>query len=91
MFAQSCLQEGVGHGVYYSPVCLQRNNTCTRCMPPDGHTAFFMGGGGKLLAAQIIQILMIFEWVNATMARLFYALKKLNLLPRKKMKCKEWI
>ncbi|KAF5813780.1 putative ammonium transporter AmtB-like domain, ammonium/urea transporter [Helianthus annuus] len=40
----------------------------------------FMGGGGKLLAAQIIQILVIFEWVSATMAPLFYALKKLNLL-----------
>ncbi|KAF5803693.1 putative ammonium transporter, ammonium/urea transporter [Helianthus annuus] len=40
----------------------------------------FMGGGGKLLAAQIIQILVIFGWVSATMAPLFYALKKLNLL-----------
>ncbi|KAI3724245.1 hypothetical protein L2E82_36016 [Cichorium intybus] len=40
----------------------------------------FMGGGGKLLAAQIIQILVIIGWVSATMAPLFYALKKLNLL-----------
>ncbi|KVH96680.1 ammonium transporter 1 member 2-like [Cynara cardunculus var. scolymus] len=40
----------------------------------------FMGGGGKLLAAQIIQILVIVGWVSATMAPLFYLLKKLNLL-----------
>ncbi|KAL7611988.1 ammonium transporter 1 member 2 [Lactuca sativa] len=39
-----------------------------------------MGGGGKLLAAQIIQILVIIGWVSVTMAPLFYALKKLNLL-----------
>ncbi|KAI3776377.1 hypothetical protein L1987_46156 [Smallanthus sonchifolius] len=40
----------------------------------------FMGGGGKLLAAQIIQILVIFGWVSTTMGPLFYALKKLKLL-----------
>ncbi|KAL8201971.1 hypothetical protein R6Q57_011118 [Mikania cordata] len=40
----------------------------------------FMGGGGKLFAAQIIEILVIFGWVSATMAPLFYILKKLNLL-----------
>ncbi|XP_071702459.1 ammonium transporter 1 member 2-like [Rutidosis leptorrhynchoides] len=39
-----------------------------------------MGGGGKLLAAQVIQILVIFGWVSVTMGPLFYALKKLNLL-----------
>ncbi|CAD6263091.1 unnamed protein product [Miscanthus lutarioriparius] len=40
----------------------------------------FMGGGGKLLAAQIIQILVIAGWVSCTMGPLFYALKKLDLL-----------
>jgi ammonium transporter, Amt family len=40
----------------------------------------FMGGGGKLLAAQIIQILVIAGWVSCTMGPLFYALKKLGLL-----------
>jgi Amt family ammonium transporter len=40
----------------------------------------FMGGGGKLLAAQIIQILVISGWVTMTMGPLFYGLKKLNLL-----------
>nr|GEY36767.1 ammonium transporter 1 member 2-like [Tanacetum cinerariifolium] len=40
----------------------------------------FMGGGGKLFAAQIIQILVIIGWVSATMGPLFYALKKLKLL-----------
>jgi Amt family ammonium transporter len=40
----------------------------------------FMGGGGKLFAAHIIQILVIAGWVSATMGPLFFALKKLGLL-----------
>lgn len=47
---------------------------------PGRPYGLFMGGGGKLLAAQIIQILVVFGWVTATMAPLFYALNKLNLL-----------
>ncbi|KAL0317524.1 UNVERIFIED_CONTAM: Ammonium transporter 1 member 2 [Sesamum angustifolium] len=39
-----------------------------------------MGGGGRLLAAQIIQILVIIGWVTATMAPLFLILHKLRLL-----------
>ncbi|XP_037496147.1 ammonium transporter 1 member 2 isoform X3 [Jatropha curcas] len=39
-----------------------------------------MGGGGKLLAAQIIQILVISGWVTVTMGPLFYGLNKLRLL-----------
>ena len=40
----------------------------------------FMGGGGRLLAAHLIQILVIVGWVSATMGPLFWLLKKLNLL-----------
>lgn len=40
----------------------------------------FMGGGGKLLAANLIEILVLFGWVSATMGTLFIILKKLNLL-----------
>lgn len=40
----------------------------------------FMGGGGRLLAAQVIQILVIFGWVTALMAPLFLILKNLGLL-----------
>lgn len=40
----------------------------------------FMGGGGKLLGAQIIQILVITGWVSVTMGPLFYGLHKLKLL-----------
>ncbi|XVF38562.1 hypothetical protein REPUB_Repub20aG0112800 [Reevesia pubescens] len=40
----------------------------------------FMGGGGRLLAAQIIQILVIVGWVSATMGTLFYFLHKFGLL-----------
>ncbi|KAK8623833.1 hypothetical protein V6N13_065196 [Hibiscus sabdariffa] len=46
---------------------------------PD-HYGLFMGGGGKLLAAQIIQILVIVGWVSVTMGTLFYILHKLGLL-----------
>uniref|UniRef100_A0A7N2QXY0 Ammonium transporter AmtB-like domain-containing protein n=1 Tax=Quercus lobata TaxID=97700 RepID=A0A7N2QXY0_QUELO len=40
----------------------------------------FMGGGGKLLAAQIVQILVESRWVTATMGLLFYLLNKMKLL-----------
>lgn len=40
----------------------------------------FMGGGGKLLAAQLIQILSIAGWVTVLMAPLFLMLKRVGLL-----------
>ncbi|GAB2233182.1 hypothetical protein Droror1_Dr00002400 [Drosera rotundifolia] len=40
----------------------------------------FMGGGGRLLAAQLIQIVSIIGWVSVTMGPLFFVLHKLNLL-----------
>jgi len=47
---------------------------------PDRPYGLFMGGGGRLLAAQIVQILVIIGWVTATMVPLFLALHKLKLL-----------
>lgn len=47
---------------------------------PDRPYGLFMGGGGKLFAAQIIQILVIVGWVSATMGTLFWLLHKLKLL-----------
>lgn len=47
---------------------------------PGRPYGLFMGGGGRLLAAQIIQILVISGWVTVTMAPLFYGLHKLRLL-----------
>ncbi|XP_071701368.1 ammonium transporter 1 member 2-like [Rutidosis leptorrhynchoides] len=47
---------------------------------PGRPYGLFMGGGGKLLGAQIVQILVIIGWVSATMGPLFYGLKKLKLL-----------
>ncbi|KAG5224131.1 ammonium transporter member [Salix suchowensis] len=47
---------------------------------PGRPYGLFMGGGGKLLAAQIIEILVIIGWVSATMGPLFYGLHKLKLL-----------
>uniref|UniRef100_A0A7N0TES0 Ammonium transporter n=1 Tax=Kalanchoe fedtschenkoi TaxID=63787 RepID=A0A7N0TES0_KALFE len=40
----------------------------------------FMGGGGKLLGAQLVLILAVTGWVSATMGPLFWGLKKLKLL-----------
>ena len=40
----------------------------------------FMGGGGRLLAAQIIEIVVVCGWVTATMGPLFYGLNKMKLL-----------
>ncbi|KAK8712787.1 hypothetical protein V6N13_148015 [Hibiscus sabdariffa] len=47
---------------------------------PGRPYGLFMGGGGKLLGAQIIQILTIIGWVTATMGPLFYGLHKMKLL-----------
>ncbi|KAF8394215.1 hypothetical protein HHK36_020422 [Tetracentron sinense] len=47
---------------------------------PGRPYGLFMGGGGKLLAAHIIQILVIIGWVSATMGPLFYVLHRLKLL-----------
>ncbi|XP_021281984.1 uncharacterized protein LOC110414912 [Herrania umbratica] len=47
---------------------------------PGRPHGLFMGGGGKLLGAQIIQILVIAGWVTATMGPLFYVLHKMKLL-----------
>eukprot|EP00250_Pteridium_aquilinum_P004119 c14351_g1_i1 orf=231-1769(-) len=46
---------------------------------PTPH-GLFLGGGGKLLAAQIIEVLVIGAWVTATMWPLFMILHKFNLL-----------
>ncbi|GMY20367.1 ammonium transporter 1 member 2-like [Fagus crenata] len=47
---------------------------------PGRPYGLFMGGGGKLLAAQIVQILVVLGWVTATMGPLFYLLNKMKLL-----------
>ncbi|XP_050222038.1 ammonium transporter 1 member 2 [Mercurialis annua] len=47
---------------------------------PGRPYGLLMGGGGKLLAAQIIQIIVIVGWVTVTMGPLFYGLNKMRLL-----------
>jgi Amt family ammonium transporter len=47
---------------------------------PGRPYGLFMGGGGRLLAAHLIQIIVIIGWVTVTMGPLFYGLHKLNLL-----------
>ncbi|WCJ43735.1 ammonium transporter 1 1 [Euphorbia peplus] len=46
----------------------------------DRPYGLFMGGGGRLLAAQLVEILVILGWVTVTMGPLFYGLNKLGLL-----------
>ncbi|XP_024367994.1 ammonium transporter 1 member 2 [Physcomitrium patens] len=46
----------------------------------DRPFGLFMGGGGRLLAAQIVQILAITGWVTVTMGPLFLALHRFRLL-----------
>ncbi|PKA65127.1 Ammonium transporter 1 member 1 [Apostasia shenzhenica] len=47
---------------------------------PKRPHGLFMGGGGRLLAAHVIQILVISGWVSATMGPLFYGMHKMGLL-----------
>ncbi|XP_054805292.1 ammonium transporter 1 member 1-like [Prosopis cineraria] len=48
--------------------------------PADRPYGLFMGGGAKLLAANIVEILVIIGWVSVTMGPLFLILHKLQLL-----------
>ncbi|XP_058101422.1 ammonium transporter 1 member 1-like [Magnolia sinica] len=47
---------------------------------PDRPYGLFMGGGGRLLAAHVIQILVITGWVSVLMGTLFFVLHRLGLL-----------
>nr|AFU34589.1 ammonium transporter 1;1 [Alternanthera philoxeroides] len=47
---------------------------------PNRPYGLFMGGGGRLLAAHVVQILSIIGWVSLTMGPLFLLLHKLKLL-----------
>ncbi|KAL2936551.1 Ammonium transporter 1 member 1 [Bienertia sinuspersici] len=46
----------------------------------DRPFGLLMGGGGRLLAAHVVQILAIIGWVSFTMGPLFFFLHKLKLL-----------
>ncbi|KAK4266248.1 hypothetical protein QN277_027198 [Acacia crassicarpa] len=46
----------------------------------DRAFGLFMGGGWKLLAANVVEILVIIGWVSVTMGPLFFILHKLQLL-----------
>ncbi|EMS52137.1 Ammonium transporter 1 member 2 [Triticum urartu] len=47
---------------------------------PGRPYGLFMGGGGRLLGAHVVLILVIAAWVSCTMGPLFLALNKLGLL-----------
>lgn len=47
--------------------------------PGRGH-GLFMGGGGRLLAAQLVEILVVMGWVTVTMVPCFWFLNKSSLL-----------
>ncbi|KAL2622276.1 hypothetical protein R1flu_002481 [Riccia fluitans] len=66
-------------GVFFTGLFAREKYVAEAYGPGRGH-GLFMGGGGKLLAAQIIEIFVIIGWVSATMGPLFFLLKKFNLL-----------
>ncbi|KAH6834615.1 ammonium transporter 1 [Perilla frutescens var. hirtella] len=47
---------------------------------PGRAFGLLMGGGWRLLAAHIVQVVVIIGWVSVTMGPLFYALHRLKLL-----------
>ena len=47
---------------------------------PGRPYGLLLGGGARLLGAQVVQILVIIGWVTITMAPLFLVLRKFNLL-----------
>ncbi|XP_022771359.1 ammonium transporter 1 member 4-like isoform X2 [Durio zibethinus] len=47
---------------------------------PGRPYGLLMGGGGRLLAAHVVQILVVAGWVSVTMGTLFWLLQKLRLL-----------
>ncbi|KAL3517754.1 hypothetical protein ACH5RR_020343 [Cinchona calisaya] len=47
---------------------------------PGRSYGVLMGGGGRLLAAHLVQIMVIVLWVSVTMGTLFWMLRKLGLL-----------
>ncbi|CAN7014919.1 hypothetical protein IGI04_013363 [Brassica rapa subsp. trilocularis] len=47
---------------------------------PNRPFGLFMGGGGRLLAAHVVQIVVIVGWVSVTMGTLFFVLHKMELL-----------
>ena len=44
------------------------------------HYGLFMGGGGTVLAANIVWVLVLFGWTMAMMLPFFYLLKLLGML-----------
>lgn len=46
----------------------------------DTPFGLFYGGGGKVLACQMLEIICIFGWVSVTMGALFFSLHACNLL-----------
>lgn len=63
-----------------SEIIIFSNRHVSEVYAPGRPFGFLMGGGVRLLAAQMIQIVMVIVWVTATMAPLFYILHKLKLL-----------
>ena len=48
--------------------------------PGTPYGLLYPGGGGRLFACQLMEILLIVVWVSATMGPLFYVLHKFQLL-----------
>ncbi|CAO2046638.1 unnamed protein product [Urochloa humidicola] len=77
---------GVGDPLHRAVRAIARREFVEEIYPPaqPGGAArpfgLFVGGGGRLLAAHVVQVLAIVAWVSCTMGPLFYVLHKLGLL-----------
>lgn len=66
-------------GVFYTGLMAKPEYVAQAYSDTTGTGAFY-GGGGALLACQVIGILVIFAWVTLTMGPFFFLLRKLNIL-----------
>ncbi|KAJ0677098.1 putative ammonium transporter AmtB-like domain, ammonium/urea transporter [Helianthus annuus] len=66
-------------GLYSRPYSLRRS-MLMRFTRGNRVGGLFMGGGGKLSGVHMVQILVIFGFMSATMGPLFFILHKLKLL-----------
>lgn len=71
-------------GVIFTGLFAAENHMVEVYPPANGDTTrpfgLLMGGGWRLLGAQVVEVLAIVGWVTVTMGPLFYAMHRMDLL-----------